>query len=154
MPVLGDDNETTEIPSLATCEERKSLGVYFCPEGGSKKQMNTIKEKVDKWVNKMKNGYLPTYLAWMAYCHKLWPSARFGLGTTPNEVEAMESMLDKEDYESLNGFRVASTLKKGWRKLHIAFGGLGMVSLKTEQLIERILLLLQHYHTGSIIRKR
>ena len=154
MPVLGDDNETTEIPSLATCEERKSLGVYFCPEGGSKKQMNTIKEKVDKWVNKMKNGYLPTNLAWMAYCHKLWPSARFGLGTMTNEVEAMESMLDKEDYESLNGFRVASTLKKGWRKLHIAFGGLGMVSLKTEQLIERILLLLQHYHTGSIIRKR
>ena len=28
MPVLGDDNETTEIPSLSTSEERKSLGVF------------------------------------------------------------------------------------------------------------------------------
>ena len=33
MPVLGDDNEITEIPSLATSEEKKSLGVFFLSRG-------------------------------------------------------------------------------------------------------------------------
>ena len=39
MPVLGDDNEIIEVPSLATNEERRSLGVFFGPEGGSKEQL-------------------------------------------------------------------------------------------------------------------
>ena len=56
--------------------------------------------------------FLPTNLAWMAYCHKLWPSARFGLGTMTNDVDVTEPMLDKEDYDTLNAFGVASTLKR------------------------------------------
>ena len=36
MPVLVEDNEIIEVPCLATHEERKSLGVFFGPEGGSK----------------------------------------------------------------------------------------------------------------------
>ena len=112
MPVLGEDREMIEVPSLATNEERKSLGVFFGPEGGSKEQLESIKEKVKEWTDKMRNGHLPPNLAWLAYTHKLWPSASFGLGTMTNDVEATDTLLDDEDYASLNAFGVASTLKK------------------------------------------
>ena len=64
-------------------------------------------------MGKMKNGHLSPNLAWLAYTHKLWPSAGFGLGTMTNDVEVTDTLLDKEDYASLNAFGVASTLKKG-----------------------------------------
>ena len=79
--------------------------------------MKSIKEKVKASVGKMKNGHLPPNLAWMAYAHKLWPSVRYGIGTMTNGVEDTDTLLDKEEYECLNAFGVASTLKKGWMKL-------------------------------------
>ena len=56
--------------------------------------------------------FLPTNLALMAYTHKPWPSVCFGLGTMTNDVDVTEPMLDKEDYDTLNEFGVASMLKK------------------------------------------
>ena len=58
LEILGDDEEMTKVKSLGSAEEKKSLGIHFCPEGGSKKQLESIKEKVRKWVGKMRNGYL------------------------------------------------------------------------------------------------
>ena len=45
---------------------------------------------------------MPPNLAWMAYTHKLWPSARFGLEAMTNDVEELDTLLDEEDHASLN----------------------------------------------------
>ena len=42
LEVLGDDNEVTEVASLPPSKEKKSLGVYFGPEGGSKERLKLI----------------------------------------------------------------------------------------------------------------
>ena len=57
----------------------------------------------------MRNGHLPPNLARLVYTHKLWPSARFGLGAMTNDVEVTETLLDMEDHAGLNAFGVAST---------------------------------------------
>ena len=56
-----------------------------------------------------------------------------------------------KNHETLNILGFASTIKKGWRKLLPTFGGVGMFDFNTEQLIERLNLLLQHYNSGSAI---
>ena len=149
MEIMGDNDEMTNVKSLDSAEEKKSLGIYFCPTGGSKEQLVSIKEKVRKWVSKMRNGYLPTNLAWLSYKFKLWAGVRYGIGAMTNDVEEGENLLDEEDFDSLNFFGVAITLPKALRKLHCTFGGIGMMNFRTEQFIERVLLLLQHYCTGS-----
>ena len=153
LEILGDNNELTKVKSLEADVDKKSLEIRFCPAGGSKEQLKSIKEKVHKWVGKMRNGYLPTNLAWLSYKHKLWPGASYGIGAITNDVEEGEELLDEEDDDSLNFFGVAITLTKPLRKLHCTFGGIGMMNFRTEQFIARVLLLLQHYCTGSLSMK-
>lgn len=45
-------------------------------------------------------------------------------------------------------------IKVGWRKLHSTFGGVGLFNFVTEQLIERLNLLLQQYGTGSVLNNK
>ena len=105
-------------------------------------------------MHRLKNGKLPPYLGWMAYRLKLWASVRYGLGTITNDIEAVEKLLDKMDHQMMNALGIASTIKAGWRKLHRTFGGIGLFNIVTEQLIERLNLLLQHYKTCSSLSRK
>ena len=97
----------------------------------------------------MKNGHLPAKWAWVAYRYQHWPGIRYGIGTMTNDMEEAEELLDEFDYGLLNILGIARTVKKGWRKLHSTFGGFGIMNLATEQLIERLNLLPQHYNTAT-----
>ena len=149
MEIEGDEGVPHVVESLPLNEEKKFLGVFDCPEGGNKTQLEKKREKVENFVHKMSNGKLPAYLGWMAYRLKLWPSVRYGLGVMTNDMEDLDTLLDKTDQKMMNILGIASTIKKGWRKLHSTFGGVGLYNLVTEQLIERLNLLLQHYKAGS-----
>ena len=83
---------------------------------------------------------------------QLWPSLRYGLGTLTNDVEAADDLLDGVDRGMLSFLGVNKNIKAGWRRrLHTTFGGIGLHSFVIEQFISRVNLLLQHYHTGSVI---
>ena len=97
----------------------------------------------------MGNGHLPAKWAWVAYKLQLWPGVKYGIGTMTNDTEEAERLLDDHDYNLLNLLGISRTVKKGWRALHATFGGFGFRNLATEQLIERLNLLLQHYNTCS-----
>jgi hypothetical protein len=101
------------------------------------------------WTSQVTNGHLPHHMAWVAYRHQLWPGLQYGLGTMTNDIEEAESALQESDYKMLNILGVACTVTKGLRKLHTTFGGFGLFSLPTEQLICRINMLLQHYHMST-----
>lgn len=99
----------------------------------------------------MTNGKLPAYLGWMAYNHKLWASVRYGIGAMTNDIEVVDCFLDKLDYLMMNVLGVCCKIKVGWRKLHSTFGGIGLYNFVTEQLTERLNLLLRHYGAGSLL---
>ena len=67
----------------------------------------------------------------MTYKFQLWPSIRYGIGTMTNDMEEAEELLDVHDYNLLNILGIARTVKKGWRKLRITFGGFGFRNLAT-----------------------
>ena len=54
-----DGGTQQPIYSLSPHESKKALGAEDCPAGGSSAQLKTIKEKVKKWMNRMKNEHLP-----------------------------------------------------------------------------------------------
>ena len=61
-----DDGTQQTIYSLSPHESKKALGVEECPAKGSSAQLKTIKDKLKKGMNRMKNGHLPAGWAWMA----------------------------------------------------------------------------------------
>ena len=82
--------------------QKKTLGVRDCPAGGNKSHLKHIKDKVNAWIDKMKNGHLPSSMGWVACRFQLWPGVRYGIGTTTNALEKADEALDKSDYRMLN----------------------------------------------------
>jgi len=71
-----------------------------------------------------------------------------------NDIEEATSLNTEIDYNMLNVLGVACTVTKGLRTLHTTFGGFGLLSVPTEQLIRRINMLLQHYHTSTNLSRK
>ena len=71
-----------------------------------------------------------------------------------NDLEEVEEFLNKRERLILNILGVASTIKKGWRKLHSTFGGIGLYDFATEQMIKRLNLLLHYYRSGPSLSKK
>jgi hypothetical protein len=70
--------------------------------GGNEDHLKFIVGKATQWVNRMKNGHLPSHVAWMAYKHQLWPSLQYRLGIMTNDVEVADKLLNKTNYKTLN----------------------------------------------------
>ena len=102
----------------------------------------------------MQNGHLPNHMAWTAYKLQLWPGLWYGLGTMTNDLMAPESIFNKANYEMMPILGVVRMVKLELRKLHTTFGGFGLFHLPTEQLICRLNMLLQHYHTATALSKK
>jgi hypothetical protein len=108
--------------------------------GGASIQENTrnlkyIQQKASTWTDRMTNGHLPHHMAWITYKHQLWLGLGYGLGTMTNDIKEATKVNTKTDYRMLNILGVARTLTKGLRMLHTTFGGFGLLSVATEQLI-------------------
>ena len=129
----------------------KTLGVFHSPTGGHTQHLHHLHTKANDWLNKIKNGHLPTSYALMAYYQQLWPGLRYGLGTLTNSFTAAENCLTKFDFSLLPYIGVNRHIKREWRTLHTAFGGIGLLSLPIEQFICRTSTFQQHYNTASII---
>jgi hypothetical protein len=102
----------------------------------------------------MINGHLPHHMAWVAYNLQLWPGLCYWLGTMTNDIEEAASVLNETNYKLLNVLGVACTVTKGLQKLHRTFGGFGLLSIPMEQLICRINMSLQHYHTSTNLSRK
>jgi hypothetical protein len=104
----------------------------------------------------MYNGHIPAHMTWIEYKLQLWPGLRYGLGTMTNDLEATETISNKLDYKYkiLLILGVVRTVKRELRKLHTTFGGFGLFNLLAEQLICRINMLLQYYHTLTALSRK
>ena len=154
MVVTNPDGSTSPISKEHVTASKKTLGIHDSPSGGNSGHLTFIKEKVGLWINRMVNGHLPNHMAWVAYKHQLWPGVRYGLGTMTNDLEITDNLLHKEDYRVLSILGVARSVPKDLRRLHPSFGGFGLFNLPVEQLIGRINMLMQHYHTATNLSRK
>ncbi len=133
---------------------KKTLEIHNSPAGGNEEHLKYIQQKASTWTDRMTNGRLPHHMAWIAYKLQLWPGLRYGLGTMTNDIKEATSVNTKTDYRMLNILGVARTVMKSLRTLHTTFGGFVLLSITTEQLICRINMLLQHYHTSTNLSRK
>ncbi len=71
-----------------------------------------------------------------------------------NDLEIADNLLHEEDYRTLNIVGVARSVTKGLRRLHTTFGGFSLFNLPIEQLICRVNMLMQHYHTSTDLSRK
>jgi hypothetical protein len=134
--VITNPNRTkSPIQQEDVTVSKKTLGIHNSPAGGNASHLTYIKEKATQWVTRMQNGYLPNHIAWVAYKHQLWLGLRYGLGTMTNAVEVAEQLLEDIDWKTFNILGVLRNITKKLRRLNTTFGGFGLFSLSTKQLI-------------------
>jgi len=125
---------------------KKMLGVWSNPTGNDMKHLHeVILKKYRIWLNRSKNGHLPTAFNWKSYLFKLWPGMTYGLATLATPTHQVINILDNLDYEALPLLGVVRTIKKEWRSLPQAFGGIGLRNVAIEQFVGWINMLLQYF---------
>jgi hypothetical protein len=151
LKTTREDGEVEVINWKSPTTSMKTLGVNDAPAGESKGHIEYIRTKTANWINSMKNGHLPSHIAWIAYKLQLWASLQYGIGTMTNDIEEVHK---KQDKEMLNILGIVKNVTTGLRRLQPTFRGFGLLNLATEQLIGRLNLMLQHYHTPSNLSKK
>jgi hypothetical protein len=145
MFVTNPDGTKSPIKQEKVTDSKKTLGIHDSPAGGNTAHLSYSKDKASVWVHRMQNGHLPCHMAWTTYKLQLWPGLRYGLGTMNYDLEPAEDLLHDKDHKTLNVIGVLRNVTKGLRWLHTTFGGFGLLSLPTEQLISQVNMLKQHY---------
>ena len=149
------DGTNHPIAQLDTSYSQKMLGVWSNPAGDDTKhlEMNVL-TKYSTWIDRTMNGHLPTRFNWTSYKHKLFPGIRYGLATLATTSSQISQLLQKLDYKSLPLLGVNRTVKREWRSLPRAFGGIGLYNLAAEQMIGWANMLLQHYGSPTTLGQK
>ena len=152
MDIPLPDGSPATISQAEVSTAEKSLGVWSTVDGDDAVQIDqNIRGRTNKWISKMTNGHLSARLGWIAYKFKLWPGIRYGLSTLAMPMETAQKALSKENYLILPFLGINRNVKREWRTLHRAFGGVGMLDLVVEHTICMINIFVQHYGTGTTL---
>jgi hypothetical protein len=154
LRITNPDITKSPIKQEKVTESKKTLGIYDSLLGGNKGHLSFIIDKATQWLNKIKNRHLPSPVAWIAYKHQLWPSLRYGLGTMTNDMEVADKLLNETNYKTLNILGIFCNISTKLQKLHTTFGGFGLFSLPTEQLISQVNMLFQHYYVSTNLSRK
>ena len=73
LHIPSDTGVPAPILSLDPHESKKTLGVKDCQAGENTSHLEHIRDKVNVWIDKMRNGHLPSFMGWIAYKFQLWP---------------------------------------------------------------------------------
>ena len=152
--LLDFNGNKTPLEKKAPVDAVKTLGVFHSPAGDHTYHLSQLHNRAYEWLNKIRNGQLPSGYVLMSYYQQLWAGLRYGLGALSNSYSSADSCLGKFDYLLLPYIGVNRNIKKEWRTLHCTFGGIGLLSLPIEQFICRTNTLLQHFNSPSIIGRK
>lgn len=154
LTVPSPSGKPAVLPPKQPDDAERTLGVLHAPCGGHTAHLDRLFSKTERWTNDIKNGHLPSTLAWLSYRRQLWPGLRYGLGTLSNNYDDASTLLNRLEFQMLPLLGVNRHIRKGWRQLPQAFGGVGLLSLPLEQIICRCSLFIQHYRTPSSLGKK
>jgi hypothetical protein len=77
MEIPPPDGSFASISQGEVSTTEKALGIWLTVDSSNEKHLKKkLVSQVNKRINKMKNGHLPSKLGWVAYRFKLWPGER------------------------------------------------------------------------------
>ena len=102
----------------------------------------------------MQNAHLLARMGWIAYRFKLWTGICYGIATLAIPLAEARRILCIKNFHCLSFLGVNRNVKREWRTMHRAFGGIGLFSFPVEQTIGMINMLIQHYGAGTTLAKK
>jgi hypothetical protein len=107
------NGSSTPIQQIAPTVPQKMLGVWSFPTGDNNKHVqDNIIARYKKWVNRSKNGHLPSKLNWMSYRSTLWPGIQYGLATLSSLPNSTAGKICRLDYDALPLLGVNCSVKR------------------------------------------
>lgn len=155
MVIPLPDGTSCSIEQIPCDKARKMLGVWSCPSGNDSTHLaENVVGKMVTWIERTKNGHLPASLVWRSYRWKLWPGLRYGLATLGTSLDEIGSILHRQQFDVLPLLGVNRNVRRRWRTIPQAFGGIGLFDITTEQTIGWISMFLQHYGLDSVLARK
>ena len=152
MEIPLPDGSPATISQAEVSTAEKALGVWSTVDGNNSTHIaHNITGRLQKLTSKMTNRHLSARLGWIAYKFKLWPGIRYGLSTLAMPLRIAQTTLQKENFLILPFLGVNRNVKREWRTLHRAFGGIGLLDLAVEHTICMINIFVQHYGAGTTV---
>jgi hypothetical protein len=149
------DGSKHPITQLDVTESQKMLGVWSNPTGIDSDHLKKhVIGKYRTWVDRSSNGHLPNRYNHTSYKYKLWPGLRYGLATLATPTSQLHDLLRNLDYRTLPLLGVNCSIKREWRTLPRAFGGIRMYDLAVEQMIGWANMVLQHYGAPTTLGQK
>jgi hypothetical protein len=141
----------TRIPRLEPSNAQRTLGVIFAPDGNNTQQLTLLKEKTQQWANSIRTSNLRAHEKWIAYRSVLKPGILYPLPThqcTANDLSPIQNILDREilHSQSLNSSFPRAVLHGPTK-----YGGLGIASIHSESLSDKVLYFLHHIRRDDTV---
>ncbi len=93
----------------------KALGIWSSIDGDNKAHVeHNVTKRVEKWINRMRNGHLLAKLGWIAYRFKLWAGVRYGLAVLVTPQSILAGVLKKQNFWLLLFLGVSRNVKRKW----------------------------------------
>jgi hypothetical protein len=108
------------IKLLRSSEVVKNLGLFARPDGCSDKHMTQMKERMEDWTVRVKNGVLPIRSIWTSHNHQLWAGLTYELGASSAPMEKLREGLGSSDFYLISSLGVVRPIKKKWHYLSSA----------------------------------
>jgi hypothetical protein len=143
VPLPGGGNAPIKHKPVEHAE--KTLEAMTSPNGNSGSAIGMMKEKVQQWINAVRNGHLHCRYIWFSLKVQFWPRIGYSLCSSIATLQELDRALHQQYYLILPLGRVISTALVGSRTVDTGFFGVGLPHLGIEALIAMSNKLLMHY---------
>ncbi len=149
------NGDKAKILQGAVLVTEKALGIWSSIDGNNEAHVeHNVTKQVEKWINRMRNGHLPTKLGWIAYDFKLWAGVRYRLAVLATPLLILAGVLKKQNFRLLLFLGVNHNVKREWQTIHRAFGSIGLFSFAIEEMIGMINMFVQHFEASTMLAKK
>jgi hypothetical protein len=123
----------------------KTLGAMTLPDGNSDASIQLMQEKVQNWINAIRNRHLHRCNIWFSLKVQLWPWVGYGLCSTTATFTDLNRALHQQCYQILPLGGIVRTTPVRSRTINAGFYGVGLPHVGMEALIAMTNKLLTHY---------
>ncbi len=141
------------IGHSAVSHAEKTLGAMTSPDEDSQAAIVMIQEKVQQWVNNVRNGYLHQRNVWFLLKAQLWPRIGYGICSYTATFEELSTALHWQYYQILPLGKIVRTTTVESRTIDLGFYGMRLPHLGVEALITMSNKLLMHYGCNTATGK-
>ena len=139
-----NDDRSTRIQRFEPHEAQRTLGVLFAPDGNNKQQLITLQGKAQKWASCIRVAHLQANEKWISYRSVLKPSLLYPLPThrcSAKDLAPIQKIIDREIIHSQH---LNISFPRAVLRGPLEYGGLGIPSLHSENLAEKIVYFIHH----------